>query len=70
MTFDDIRAAMPDLAIAAYALEPGRAVTLEVITPDGAIYAFTRPTLAEALAVAFPPDPVPAPPAPTPSIFD
>lgn len=68
MTFDDIRAAMPEVAITAYAQEPGGAVTLEIITPDGSIFTFTRPTLAEAVAVAFPPDPEPV--APAASIFD
>lgn len=69
MTFDDIRAAHPELAIALYALEPGGAVTLEVLTPDGQSFTFTRPTATEALATAFPPTPEPqaAPPA---SIFD
>ena len=68
MTFDDIRAAMPELAISVYALEPSGVVTLEIITPDGAIYTFTGPTLAEAVAVAFPPEPTHAPP--HASIFD
>lgn len=69
MSFDAIRAAYPDLAIAAYALEPGGAVTLEVLTPDGRSFMFTRPTLAEAMAVAFP-ELTPEPPAPAGSIFD
>lgn len=66
MTFDDIRAQHPDLAVSAYALEPGGPVTLEILTPDGSAYTFTQATLAEAVAVAFPP---PAPVAAA-SIFD
>jgi hypothetical protein len=66
VTFDDIRAAHPDLAVSAYALEPGGPVTLEILTPDGASYTFTRPTLAEAVAVAFPPDRPSATPTPAP----
>jgi hypothetical protein len=68
VTFDDIRAAMPELRLSAYALTPGGEVVLEIITPDEQSYTFTRPTLAEALAVAFPPEPtVDTAPA---SIFD
>lgn len=69
MTFDEIRASMPEIAISAYAMEPGGPVTLEIITPTGDIFTFHQPTLAMALAVAFPPEPMAAP-EPAASIFD
>ncbi len=73
MTFDDIRTNHPDLAVSAYALEPGGPVTLEVLTPDGVAYTFTRPTLLEAIELAFPAPERPSAeptPAPAASIFD
>lgn len=64
MTFDDARAAHPHLGFAVYAYEPGGAVTLECITPDGQTHIFTGPTAQAALDLAFPPEP------PAPDIFD
>jgi hypothetical protein len=57
MTFDDLRAAHPDLVFNVYAMEPGGAVTLEIIAPGEPPYTFAAPTLAEAIAEAFPPAP-------------
>jgi hypothetical protein len=80
---DDLRAARPDLALAVYAMEPGRSVTLEIYD-GGQVYTFKGETEADAILAAFPapatddpydPRPV-APPAPSPpqlpdrSIFD
>ena len=62
-TFDQIRAAFPDMAVALYALEPGMGVTLEIIDPDGGLFSFKGATAAEAIARAFPPAPAdPDPP--------
>jgi len=61
MTFDEIRAANPELGLALYAIEPGQPVTLEAYTPDGQTFSWTGPTEAHVLALAFPPDAVPAP---------
>lgn len=55
--FDAIRAAHPDLALALYAMTPGGVVTLEIITPDGAVFPFTGLTADAALDLAFPPAP-------------
>lgn len=60
MTFDDARDRHPTFGFAAYAYEAGGPVMLEVHTPGG-IFTFTRPTLAEAVAAAFPPEPEPEP---------
>lgn len=54
MILDDIRARYPDLAGALYFFEPGRPVTLELITPAGDTFPFTAPTVAECIAKAFP----------------
>lgn len=71
MTFDEARAAFPHLGLAAYAYEPGGPVTLEAIT-EGRVFAFTGPTLQDALDRAFPADPKPEPePTPEPpNAFD
>ena len=59
MTYDELRAAHPDLVFNVYAMEPGGAVTLEVIAAGEPPYTFTAPTLAEAIDAAFPPSPEP-----------
>jgi len=60
MTFDEIRAANPDLGLAIYAIEPGQPVTLEITTPAGELFSWTGPTEAHVLALAFPVDAAPA----------
>lgn len=76
--FDDTRARFPHLGFAIYAFEPGGPVTLEVLSADGQRFTLTRPTLATALARAFPapalerptqPDVTPEP-EPAPNVFD
>lgn len=67
MTFDELRAANPDLAVSLYALEPGGLVTLEVITPDGQAFTFAAETAAAAIEKAFPAEPAPMP---EPNVFD
>lgn len=62
MTFDEVRAAYPALAVAIYALDPGSAVTLEIHSPDGEVFTFTGPTEQAALDAAFQPEPVADPP--------
>jgi len=57
MTFDELRAAKPDLGFALYALEPGKGVAFEVHTPDGQVFGFTGETAQAAIDTAFPPDP-------------
>jgi len=52
--FDRLRRQHPDLAINVYAMTPGGAVTLEVITPDGAPFTWQAETLELAIAMAFP----------------
>jgi len=70
MTFDEIRAASPELCLAIYAMEPGGPVTLEILTPDGQVYSFKGATEAAVLLAAFPPDaPAPADPEPETDIF-
>jgi hypothetical protein len=54
MTFDELRAANPELAVSLYALEPGGLVTLEILTPDGGAFTFAAETAAEAIEKAFP----------------
>lgn len=54
---DALRAAYPHLGFGVYALSPDDPITLEVLTPDGDVHAVTAPTLAEALALAFPAPP-------------
>lgn len=66
MTFDELRAANPDLAVSLYALEPGGLVTLEILTPDSQSFTFAAETAEEAIERAFPS----APPAPEPNVFD
>lgn len=71
--FDAIRAAHPELAINLYAMTPGGAVTLEIITPDGETFQWSAETATMAFLAAFPPaTPTPreAPPPETGSIFD
>jgi hypothetical protein len=75
MTVDDVRARYPNLAGAVYFYEPGRPVTLEMISPEGESFSFTAPTVAECIAKAFPeliePEPAePEPEAPAASVFD
>lgn len=62
MTFDEVRAAYPALAMAIYALDPGAAVTLEVHTPEGVVFTFAGPTEQAVLDAAFPPEPAASPP--------
>lgn len=73
MTFDEIRAAHPELGLTLYAIEPGGPVTLEVITPDGGLFTWRAATAEAALAEAFPPDDLgqaePEPPATAVDIF-
>lgn len=57
MTYDEIRARYPDLAISIYGLTPGGPVTLEIIAPDEKSYTFTGPTQQTVLDMAFPPAP-------------
>lgn len=54
MTFDELRAAHPELGLAVYAYEPGGVVTLEIHDGSG-VYAFSGATLQEAIEKAFPP---------------
>ncbi|CAK7259123.1 MULTISPECIES: hypothetical protein [unclassified Shinella] len=68
-SIDEARAANPDCGFALYALEPGGAVTLEIMTPDGGLFAFHGASEADVLAIALPPD-EPKPAAPTADIFD
>lgn len=68
MTFDEARAAYPKWGFSIYALEPGAAVTLEIMADDGALFTFTGPTLIAALDAAFPPEPIVEPP--TGNAFD
>lgn len=74
MTLDELRNEHPELAFAVYALEPGGAVTFEIITPDGHVYQFKGLTAQAAIDKAFPPQEAepPAPPAAPPAtdIFD
>jgi hypothetical protein len=58
MTFDDLRAAHPDLGFALYAYSAGEPVTLEVIDADKS-YTFTGWSASAAIAAAFP-EPEPA----------
>lgn len=53
MMLDEIRAQFPDLGFAIYAYEPGGAITVEVLTPDGARFTRQAPTMTEALAGMF-----------------
>lgn len=55
-SLDDARREHPDLAFSLYALTPGGAITLEIVTPDEEIFTFTATTEAAAFAVAFPPE--------------
>lgn len=55
MTFDELRAAHPELGFAVYAMEPKGFVTFEVHTPDGQVYSFTGATQQAAIDEAFPP---------------
>lgn len=81
MIIDDIRARYPGIAGALYFYEPGKPVTLEMINPDGDVFSFSAPTVAECVAKAFPEltdvgipisEPEPTEPQETPvaSVFD
>lgn len=54
---DRIREIYPHLSIGVYALEPGLALTVEVMTPDGTRYSKTAATAAEAFTAIFGPLP-------------
>ncbi len=54
MTFDEARAAFPQMIFNVYAFEPGGSVTLETIV-GGESFTFTGDTLQAALDRAFPP---------------
>jgi len=74
-SLDEVRAKYPHLGLTLYALEPGKPVTLEILTPDGNLHAFRGATEEAAIGAAFDeieePAPVePTPPAPTVSVFD
>lgn len=69
MTFDEIRAAHPDLMLAIYAMTPRGPVTLEVITEDGTVYPFQGETAQQAIDTAFPPA-QPAAVEPETNVFD
>lgn len=70
-SLDDLRALRPDLALALFAMDPGRGVTLEIYH-EGHVYPFKGATVADAILAAFPPTPetAPAPPPQPDSIFD
>lgn len=71
MTFDEIRAAYPELAVTLYALEPGGPVTLEIIAPDGQVFTFKAETADDAIEMAWPSPPSVEPsPVPEPNVFD
>ena len=53
MTFDEARRAHPHLGMALYALEPGGAVTLEIVM-DQDVFSFRGSTAEECLQTAFP----------------
>ncbi len=57
MTFDQLRAAHPDLVLNVYAMTPGGLVTLEILTDDGQAFTFPAWTLDAAIVNAFPPEP-------------
>lgn len=59
MTFDDIRAAYPHLGFNVYAMDAGEVVTLEAIGVNGETWSWAAPTLAAAIAKAFPSSVVP-----------
>lgn len=56
MTLDDLRARYPSLGFALYALDPRGVVTLEIYDGDD-IFPFRGATAAEAIGLAFPPEP-------------
>lgn len=60
MTLDDIRTRNPALGFGVYAMDPGGDITLEVYA-EGDVFSFTGPTVAHALAAAFPDEPAPKP---------
>lgn len=64
MTYDDVRAANPDLVVNLYGMDPTGPVTLELILPTGEVFTFQAETAAAAIALAFPA------PEPVPSVFD
>ena len=64
---DDLRTRFPHLGFGVYAYEPGKPVTLEIHTPDGATHEIRGPTLGACISKAFPEmDEKPEPPAPEP----
>jgi hypothetical protein len=69
---DAIRQRFPHIGLAVYAFDPGGDVTLEVYA-EGQVWPFTGPTLASALARAFPtaePEAPEPPTTPTTNVFD
>ena len=56
-SLDDLRREHPDLGLAVYAYSPGEPVTLEIHTPDGGVFTWTAPTVAEVIELAFPTTP-------------
>lgn len=69
-TIDDIRAGLPMLGVAVYALEPGGPVTLEIHAPNEEggtdIFTWVAMSEAEAIDLAF----LPPPPRAQPTVFD
>lgn len=70
MTFDEIRAAFPDLSFALYAMTPRGPVTFEVIAADGDTYQFEGETAQAAIDAAFPSAEPAASEPETGSVFD
>jgi len=67
--FDAVRAAHPALIVNLYAMTPGGAVTLEIITPAGETFTWQGVNAADAIARAFPATPE-EPATAHPTIFD
>jgi hypothetical protein len=59
LTPDDVRRRFPHLGFAIYALEPGKPVTVEVLTQDGSLFSHTATTAEAALLAIFGPEPEP-----------
>lgn len=66
MTLDDLRRAQPHLGFAVYAYEPGGDVTFEIMAGEQS-FTWRAPTVAEALAMAYPGLAIAAP---EPDIFE
>lgn len=58
-SLDEVRAKYPHLGMTLYAIEPGKPVTLEIITPDQRLFSFVGATEEAAIAVAFPDEDTP-----------